>query len=143
MSTPQTAQRPQLALSFARETPSAARATRAVVSFARSVGVGHSQLERIRRAVSRAIRSAVERSSSDADADTLDISASLIDDQLTVVIEDHGWVIHAPGEGGLLTGTPMLPLCDFLAVTPAGCGGVRVEMRFLEHLNTQDEWCIA
>ena len=139
MSATQTAERPELALSFAREPRSVLRATRAVVSFARRLGISDAQRERVHRAVSRALRSAVECSSSNAEIDTLDVSVSLLDDQLAVVIEDHGWVIHASAESGLSGGSAMLPCCDFLAVTPAGCGGVRVEMRFFENLNVQDE----
>lgn len=139
MSAAQTTQQPELALSFARERRSLERATRAVVSFARSLGGGPALCERVDRAVSRTLRSALEREDSSVDADMFEISAYLIDDQLAVVIEDHGWMIHSPGESGLVGGSSMLPCCDFLAVTPAGCGGARVEMRFFTHLKSQDE----
>ncbi len=115
----------RLEASFAAEHGAISRARRAVIEFARCEGATETQLKRIRLAISEALEKAAERSHPEAEPDAIRLSADVGGDRLTVVIEDQSWGIDSSSAGARLTRT-----CDSLAVTPRGCGGVRVEMSF-------------
>jgi anti-sigma regulatory factor (Ser/Thr protein kinase) len=115
----------RLEASFAAEYGAISRARRAVIEFARCEGATETQLKRIRLAIAEALDKAAERAHPDADPDAIRLSADVCGDRLVVVIEDRSWGIDPCSIGAPLTRT-----CDSLAVTPRGCGGVRVEMSF-------------
>jgi len=110
----------------------AAEARAAVAALAASHGAGVEELDRIRLAVSEAVTNAsLHAYRADAGGD-VQVSAAVIDGELTVLVADEGCGLGAASESpGLGLGLGLIEQgCDSLSILARPRGGTELQMRF-------------
>jgi len=108
------------------------RARLDVAALAARHGAEEEQLERVRLAVSEAVTNALMHGYGGEEARRVQVTAAVIDGELTVVVADDGCGLGAAGASpGLGLGLGVISLgCDALSIVARAGGGTQIEMRF-------------
>ncbi|HUB73538.1 MAG TPA: ATP-binding protein [Solirubrobacteraceae bacterium] len=109
-----------------------AQARAEVAALAAQHGAGEDELERVRLAVSEAVTNALMHAYGGDQSRAVQVTAAVIDGELTVVVADDGCGLGAAKPSpGLGLGLGVISLgCDALTVLARAGGGTQLEMRF-------------
>ncbi len=108
------------------------QARRALASLAASSGACEEDVERVRLAVSEAVSNSVIHGYGMECVGTVTLTATVLDDELRIVVADDGCGFGRARESeGLGLGLAVIAqLCDSLSVVSRSSGGTHLEMRF-------------
>lgn len=111
---------------------SVGRARHAVAALAQLDGACEEDLERVRLAVSEAVSNAIIHAYAFEADRAVNLTAAVIEGELTVVVADDGCGFGGARESkGLGLGIAVMTrLCDSLTVSTRSSGGTQLEMRF-------------
>ena len=103
-----------------------------VAALAQAHGADEEELERVRLAVSEAVTNALMHAYGGDPLREVQVTAAVIEGELTVVVADDGCGLGAaPPSPGLGLGLGVISLgCDRLTVVARAGGGTQLEMRF-------------